>query len=333
MAEDVKLSILIATSGRPGYLQKLLDSIFTDELPQATQIIILVNGGCGKADEVLDSMSKRYGSLEVIRTDIALSFGAARNMLISKAKGEILHFIDDDVVIKGDLFKKILKKFELDPKLDVIGGPNLTPNGSTGIQKLIGHFFESRFGAYEMRYRYKGIGKDCIACERKLILCNLAFHNRVFKDNGFSFNGKVPSNEENILLGQIADTKCRIVYSPELALYHHRRGSLIGFAKQMFKYGRGRFANIVEIPKTFNPIFLAPLALFVNIFIFILYPTVLFSIPLAAYVMIDIISSIHIALRQRNPSALLVLPLIFPLGHLSYSMGFIYQSIKNVTRG
>jgi len=332
MPKDLEISILIATGGRPGYLAACLDSVFAAELPGAHEVIVLVNGPDKETEEILHRMSAEHGSLRQVRSGQHLTFGAARNRLIAEAKGAILYFIDDDVIVEPDLFSLALEKFEKDTDLDVLGGPNLTPPGSTRLQRIIGYFFESYFGASQMSVRYKREEMDMPACERSLILCNLAFRARTFSDTGLRFHDTIPSNEENLLLQRMSSGNRKMTYSPELIVYHHRRESIPGFCVQLFKYGRGRMENIAKYPRSFSPLFLAPVVFAAAILALITTHYPVFVVLPLAYALADLIATAEKAVKERDPIASPILFILFPLGHLSYAAGFTYQALKDVKK-
>ncbi|MFH1402779.1 MAG: glycosyltransferase [Candidatus Altiarchaeota archaeon] len=320
-------SILIPTSGRPEHLRGCVESIFNGG-HRDLEVLVLVNESCWKSVDYLRKASGGYTGLKYFVVKERLSHGAARNRLVDKSSGDLLYFIDDDVVQYGNALTILEDKFREYPWADVIGGPNLTPESSSRLQKYFGFFFESYFGSSGMRYRYKPIGCDVEADEKKLILCNLAFRSRVFNEMGLRFNEEIPSNEENILLEQLKSKGGRMLYVPSLRVYHHRRDSLIGFCRQLFKYGRGRAQSIAHNPRTFDPVFILPSALLAYIIISLPASGILFRMPLAAYLLADVAASLIKSVGERDLTAVPALMVIFPLGHLSYGMGFIFQLVK-----
>ncbi|CAN5721039.1 hypothetical protein BH24ACT3_BH24ACT3_09110 [soil metagenome] len=71
-------------------------------------------------------MPRRFPAARVCHVRRALP-GAARNLLVERARGELLLFLDDDVVIEAELLARLAKLADVHPEADVFGGPNDTP--------------------------------------------------------------------------------------------------------------------------------------------------------------------------------------------------------------
>ena len=324
----MSISILITTCGREKYLQKTLKSLFKADKADA-EVIVLLNGLCAGSERIFKS-NEFTGKVKVIHSNTMLSPGSARNELVSHSTGEILYFIDDDVEVDEKIFTIAVQKFRDYPDVDIIGGPNLTPADSTRLQKIFGYFFESYFGAGQMSHRYLKKGRDTPCCERKLILCNLAIRASIFKKNGFSFHDEVPCNEENILLQQLEENGKKMMYCPDLIVYHHRREGIVGFAEQLIKYGRGRAQNMLLHPKTFSPVFLLPSLLTVTLIFFTLTNNKLSGYIILTYFILAALASVHKGLTERDIISSPQLFFIFPIAHISYSLGFFYQFFKKI---
>jgi glycosyltransferase involved in cell wall biosynthesis len=322
------LSIIIVTYARITSLKMSLDSIYSSNLPADFEVIVIVNG---KSEETVDFLSQyalnhrnlAYHSIE------KTTFGGTRNLGIEKAQGRILYFIDDDVTVDGRLFENALGKFRDNPQVDLIGGPNLTPKGSSRFQRCCGYVLETYFGASSMRHRYYPIGEQTRSDERKLILCNLAVKASTLKRLNARFNDKVVSNEENILLQYLGSQGRMMLYCPDLIVYHERRADIFGYMTQVFKYGRGRMHNILHDPSTFSPVFLIPSLFLFDAIFAVFSPNILLIAPLGAYAILDCLSSAAKSLRERDILAFPWLMVLYPVTHFSYGMGFIYQIFKN----
>lgn len=101
------LSIIIPTLNEEKYLPLLLESIKKQAFgaPSGSYEIILADAG--STDKTIE-VAKKYGCI------ITLGGlpGRGRNLGAKIAKGELLFFIDADVVLPDNFFKKSLKEFE-----------------------------------------------------------------------------------------------------------------------------------------------------------------------------------------------------------------------------
>ncbi len=306
-------------------------------------ITIIVPCGPGYPyDVVLDSIKKVDYPLEKIELIIVEGKQPAkqRNEAVKVAKGEIIFFFDDDVILKKNIIKKMLKHYD-NKTVMLVGGPNLTPPSDTFIQKCFGYVMSSYFGSARMSNRYKFSGKVRKATEKDLMSCNLNGRAKILKKN--FFNETLWPNEENELFNSPIKKGYKLIYDPNAIVYHSRRPTIKKFIKQNFGYGRGRSEQTFLQPSSFELLFMLPtlfssylLGIFVlfiltqvNLFN-ILYLLIL-SIPLFIYILIDIMTSFLISLRNRSVSTFLVLPFIFPLVHIPYGIGMVYGFLQKLT--
>jgi glycosyltransferase involved in cell wall biosynthesis len=247
--------------------------------------------------------------------------GAARNVGVKEARAPLLLFLDDDIECFQDLVAASIELFR-DPKLQAAGGANLTPPASGPLERASGILMQSYFGAANMRARYKS-GLQREAGEHALILCNLAVRKDSFEAKGGFAQGLV-SNEENLLLQQMELEGAKLLHSPRLAVYHRRRDTWLGTAQQAAKYGAGRAQNLLVYPTSFRFLYLLPAAFLIYLLtlplsFFCLGAIALF--PAALYLLLSFWHTVWEFFSKRD-AALLLLPLLYPLVHLSYGVGF-----------
>jgi GT2 family glycosyltransferase len=178
---------------------------------------------------------------------------AGRNHVIAEASGDILLFLDDDIVFGPDLLRRVDDLARAHPDASVFGGPNETPPHSSRFQAVQGAVLASIVASGPVRRRY-GPHPAGPADERWFILCNLAVRREVMQ----RFDDELVCAEENALLAALPRGGATMHYDPELVVYHERRADLRGFVQQMHKYGRGRGQLARRTPSTLRPVYLLP---------------------------------------------------------------------------
>jgi len=156
------------------------------------------------------------------------------------AKGEILAFIDDDAYPRKDWLTNALKHFK-DPEVAAVGGPAVTPEHDSFWQKVSGAVFLSRFaGGHPDRY---WPGKGVYEVD-DLPSVNLLVRKDIFEKVG-GFNCKYWPGEDTKLCLAIKKLNKKIIYDPDVFVWHHRRASFLKHLKQAGNYGlhRGFFAK------------------------------------------------------------------------------------------
>jgi cellulose synthase/poly-beta-1,6-N-acetylglucosamine synthase-like glycosyltransferase len=164
-----------------------------------------------------------------------------RNFAIRDAKGEILIFIDDDAYPKDDFLEILEKDFE-DENIVAVGGPAITPKESKFWQKVSGAtFLSSLSGGFPERYR--PVGKKKFVADWPSV--NLSIRKNVFEELG-GFGGDYwPGEDTKLGFDLLLKKNLRILYDPQLIVYHHRREGLAKHVTQISAYGlhRGFFAK------------------------------------------------------------------------------------------
>jgi glycosyltransferase involved in cell wall biosynthesis len=180
--------------------------------------------------------------------------GAKRDMCAREAKGEILVFLDDDSYPESSLLEVAERHFA-DTDVVAIGGPGITPPNDSFWQRVSGAMFLSRLsgGAPE---RYVPVGPVRKIDDWPSV--NLMVRRQDFLAVG-GFNTPFWPGEDTKLCLMLAKTGKRILYVPELVVWHHRREGLLRHLKQVGAYGLHRGFFVKKYPETSRrPAYFAP---------------------------------------------------------------------------
>lgn len=309
-----RISICIVTGRRDAVLDACLVSLQEQVDAPSWELLVCAEGDPAVPDAVL----RRFPDARVCFVDHALP-GAARNLLVQQARGDLLLFLDDDVTIDPDLLARLVRVADAHPECDVFGGPNDTPPHSSRFQVTQGAVLASIVGSGPVRRRY-GAHPAGESDERFFILCNLAVRRHVM----VAFAHDLVCAEENAMLADLAHEGVRMFYDPEIVAYHERRATLAGFARQMHKYGRGRGQLLVRQPMTFRPSYLVPTAL---VFYLLALPILIAlvgrfaALPALAYVAAVGLCAAWIARTLRRPTDLPLAALLILVVHVFYGTG------------
>jgi cellulose synthase/poly-beta-1,6-N-acetylglucosamine synthase-like glycosyltransferase len=163
-----------------------------------------------------------------------------RDMSLRYARGEILAFLDDDAFPRGDWLTRSLPHVG-DPKVAAVGGPAVTPSHDSFWQKVSGAVFLSKMGGGNPE-RYWPVGKVREVVDWPSV--NLLVRREIFEQVG-GFHSTYWPGEDTKLCLDIIKQGSKIIYDPEVVVWHHRRRGLIRHLKQIGRYGlhRGFFAK------------------------------------------------------------------------------------------
>jgi GT2 family glycosyltransferase len=248
-----------------------------------------------------------------------------RDIGAQKASGDILVFLDDDSYPKSNILEVANKHF-ISPDIIAVGGPGITPSSDSFWQKVSGAVFLSKYtGGSPERYVSIGIEKEIDDWPS----VNLMVRRDAFLAVG-GFDCQYWPGEDTKLCLKLKNTGKRLIYEPQMIVYHHRRAGLGRHLKQVGAYGlhRGFFAK--KYPNTsFKLKYFLP-SLFAIFFILsipiFLYKDILFLGIIFGWIIyiIILIKGYFDILKYENllvssVSLLYILPT-----HLYYGVNFIY---------
>lgn len=319
------LSIVILTHKRPAALRRCLESLERCRAAQCAEVWIGFNGLDRGNPGLIQEISRRFPWTQSVELRGALP-GHARNQIILRTSGSFVYFLDDDVQVPNDFISRVLAKFTRHPQAPVIGGPNLAPPDSSDFQRAADWLFGSPLGAGPARIRYRRTGKDRVLPSWSFTLSNLGVRREVFTLYSLRFPDYCVTAEENLFLYDVERRLGSIVYSPDLYVYHERRGNLRAFCRQLFGYGKGRMQITKSTPTSLQAAVLFPVALVFYLFSlpFLTGRPMLF-LPLGIYGLGCIFETLRFSLLKRDWRAARWLPLLFPLFHGSYAAGLLWD--------
>jgi len=307
----MKFSIIVPFRNDNDYLKECVEHCL--ELDHSDYEIILLP----------DEKSKwKHKKIKVIPTG-PVPPSEKRDIAAKHAKGEILAFIDDDAYPRKDWLKNAEKYFK-DKDVGAIGGPGVTPESDDLFQKASGFILSSRLGASPgMDYRY-------IPKKKREVddypTCNLIVRKSVFKKVGGFDTEYWPGEDSKFCLDLTKKLKKKIIYTPDVVVYHHRKPLFKKHLRQIRSYGihRGHFAK--KFPETsLRPVYFLPtlfvlgiifgwLSVFIHPFLFYSY---LFVICL--YLIMVFLTS----LKTKKPRMIVLVFLGIIATHVWYGIGFL----------
>ncbi|MCM8783423.1 MAG: glycosyltransferase [Candidatus Omnitrophica bacterium] len=248
----MKVSIVIACKKSNPYLEECLRHCL--ELDYSDYEIIVL------PDE---EFSYHDSKVKVIPTG-KVNPPVKRNKILGISLGEFIAFIDDDAYPKKD-WLKLGTSYFLNSEIAAIGGPAITPQEDSLRQLSSGLIYETFLVSDGLTYRYRP--------ERRREVddypsCNFIIRREIFEKLGGFKTNFWPGEDTFLCLEIVKKLRKKILYVPELVVYHHRRPLFVSHLKQVSNYAlhRGYFAK--RFPETsFKISYLTP-SLFILVTIF-----------------------------------------------------------------
>ena len=241
-----------------------------------------------------------------------------RDLASAEAKGEILAFLDDDTYPSINWLKQAVINFR-DPSLACVCGPAVTPAGEPFLQLVSARIYESVIVSGPVRFRY-------VPGKRRYIddfpSCNFLIKNKDFITLG-GFGIKFWPGEDTILcLAVISMLKKKILYDPNVIVFHHRRPVFKKHLNQVANYALHRGYFVRRFGKnSFKIAYFVPSAIVILLSISLIlgaYLNYIFFYFLFAYLFIVLLFSFNKDLRL-----FIYLFLGIVMTHFVYGINFI----------
>ncbi len=244
-----------------------------------------------------------------------------RDLGIEKAKGALCAFIDDDAYPRPDWLRSAVPFFD-NKDIGAVGGPGVTPPDDPLLGRASGAVYTSPLGSGQALYRFvprKAREVDDFPA------FNLLVRTDVLREVG-GFSSSYYGGEDTKLCLEIIKSGKKIMYRPEVLVFHHRRPLFMKHLKQIANVGvhRGYFAKMY--PETSRRIFyFMPSIVVMTLFCGIILSA--FSGVMAAIVLLSLAGYFGIAFVSIMPASRLDVALLGAAGimatHLTYGCAFI----------
>lgn len=197
---DPRLSIVIPTYNRRALLEQLLVSLDAlIAIPGELEIIVVDDGSNDGTTEALN-IRKGPHPLRVVRHGVSQGPAAARNHGAGEARGEILGFLDSDVIVHSKWWRAAEPHF-LDPNIVGVEGATTTPNGSRPPTPFTHLVANTRGGNY--------------------ITCNIFYRRKIFlRLGGFDQRFRLADREDTDFAFTVIENAGKIIFDPQVRVEH-----------------------------------------------------------------------------------------------------------------
>jgi glycosyltransferase involved in cell wall biosynthesis len=160
------LTAVIPTRGRPDDLRKAILSVVSQSR-RPSELIIVDQSPDDSSRKVVEPLLSGCGSIHLIYILDSRISGLvdAKRFAVEKASGNIICFLEDDIVLESDYFEQLERGFERQPEMlgccGIVTNPPKQPFGYSFVFHLFhrGIFRDKRVGVYG---RYSGRGNALI---------------------------------------------------------------------------------------------------------------------------------------------------------------------------
>ena len=209
------ISVIIPTYNRAGYLRQSLKSLVSQNFSKDKfEVIVVDDGGQDNLAAVIGDFSGKL-DLKYFK-EKHLNVCHARNVGIKNARGDILVFFDDDAVADSHWLESISRIME---KENVVVGRGKPLNDN------MWQYFAPHYDRGDQPIEISTIWE-----------CNLAVKKAVFAAIGL-FDEKIGWGHEGNEFARRCQGKYRLMYYPEMIIFHDYAFGLINYFLKQKKFG------------------------------------------------------------------------------------------------
>ena len=206
----MKFSIILPVYNVEKYIRKCLESVVKQSYTDY-ELIVVNDGSKDNSGAICDEFSKKYSNITVLHIPNG-GVSHARNVALSKAKGEYVWFIDSDDYLEPDSLQLLATYVDAHTDLDLlIFDANVVDEEGKHIEKL-----ESNLPC-EKAFDFDS--------QRKLLFANTSLWNRIYrmdiiKNEALAFEEKI-TIAEDLLFNYKYLLKANKIYYEKYALYYY----------------------------------------------------------------------------------------------------------------
>ena len=327
------VSIVIPTTGNVKFIRGLVESAIKLDYPKDKFELILIGDKTTTLIEKHSKIAVKAG-INTIVEYCPVAAGQKRNIGAEKAKGSLIAFTDDDTILRKDWIKNSIKHLIENEDYVGVGGPNYTPKEELPFAKAVGRIFGSKF-LFSFRYtighsKAKEIAHNptCNYIIKKSIVNEIKFHETLWPGEDVEFDIRVRK------------AGYKILYAPDVVVWHHRRPRPTAFLKQMFNYGKTRAQVTKMHPSSFDlRYFVFVIAFIVLISLYYIswkeinlfgekLPLFVPSFLLGSYFSILGLAGLLVGYQTKKVKQGLYAPLVLFIQHFGFSLGLLFGFLK-----
>jgi GT2 family glycosyltransferase len=278
----------------------------------------------GSTDAVVTGYKVRWIKIDEV------SQGPKKDAGVANARGEVCAFIDDDAFPRADWLRNAVKYLE-DAGVGAVCGPGVALPDESTLEQASSAVWGSPFGSGPARHRYVPTKQFFVDGEAPGY--NLFVRRSLMVKVG-GIASSFRSGEDALLSEKIRREGKKIVYAPDVVVFHRRRPLFKPFLKQIITYGthRGYFLRHLDSEsKQGDPTFALPLVnafLVVNAFALLFFGLPFWQFLSAVFLAIDFgvyfgcgfVSSLLIS---RSVLVAVLGMVAIPVTHLTYAFGYL----------
>ena len=324
-----KVTVIMPCRDEMNYIAACLDSILANDYPKDLLEVLVIDGMSNDGTRaVIQRYCDKHSNIRML--DNPKQFvPSALNLAIREAKGDIIIRVDAHSHYDKDYIAKSVWALNTH-KADNAGGIwIIVPRTDTLIGQSIVHVLHHPFGVGNAHYRLNPVKPKWVdtvfgGCYRRELFDRIGYFNEALRrGQDLEFNQRLKKAGGKILL------------DPEIVSHYYARSDLRSFIKHNWR--NGMWAVLPFLYSRVIPVGWRHLVPFLFVSALLACSTAALVSPIGRWMLLalvgtygtaNILASMQVAMKERNPIFLLTMPAMFTAMHLSYGFGSLCGFIK-----
>jgi len=323
------VSILIPIRNEGAYIERCLDAILAQDYPNDLLEILIADGMSSDDTCMLIQGYKAHHPQIHIFDNPGQIVPTGLNILIVKAKGDVLIRVDGHCVIDRDYVKNCVGHLQQED-IDGVGG-SMTTQGEDFTSKVIALAMSSKFGVGNSSFRTE-------SGQTKMVdtVPFPAYTRTIIKKMGL-YDEELVRNQDDEYNYRIREIGGRLLLAGDIRSTYFSRGSLNKLWRQYFQYGYWKVRVLQKHPGQMSlrqfipPLFVLGVIVSLIIGFTFGWGWVVLAGYMGLYLLADLAASIITASRY-GMKYLALLPVAYATLHLGYGSGFLVGLAKFCSR-
>lgn len=321
------VSVIMPIRNEAGFIERSLDAVLRQEYPMDKLEVIIADGmSTDGTREILDQFIRRNDGCEIkVLDNPHFIFPTGFNLGLKHAKGDVIVMLGGHTEIARDYIRRCVEHFD-HGSVDCVGG-RIDTIAETSIGQAISLGMSSRFGVGGVAFRTGG--------DRLTEVDTVAFgaYSRTAVERCGLLDEELVRNQDDEYNYRLRKLGGRILLSPDIKAKYYSRNSLRSLWRQYYQYGYWKVRLLQKHPRQMRmrqfvpPIFVGTLLGVSLLAPFFGRVGLILALIIGSYVFANLSASI-ITAWKRGWQYLPILPVVFPILHVSYGMGFLVGLVR-----
>lgn len=306
-------------------MDKSLEAVLTQDYPAERMEVIVADGmSTDGTRDVISAIRARDPRVALI-DNLGKIVPTGLNAALACARGTVIVRVDGHCIIAADYVRRCVEHL-LKDGVDGVGGPLKTIGRGTTAQSIAAAM-GSTFGVGGAAFR--------TSSNRTEMTDTVPFpaYTRLTIERVGLFDEELVRNQDDEYNYRLRSLGGKLLLAADVQSVYYSRGSLRALGRQYFQYGYWKVRVTQKHPRQMRPRQFVPPAFVAALLASLaLAPVVaparaILSLLVMAYGVADVAASLMTA-RRFGARHLRLLPIIYPILHLSYGLGYLVGLVK-----